>query len=199
MLEGRAWPKPSLRLSCMCCRDLSAPNRTGCHEPSCFDPHFAPLLGLTTVMHAKPTSMRARHWHERLIIKAMRLLAAPTPGPSAGEELLRGAGMDEDGISALAAVVALLPRFLPAARLHDIDSPFVSSGEILLLGELARRQRSEFARGALRWPLKVAPSLDRLLDASACALAAADLFLFYRTISAALDHAREIPRQGTIP
>jgi hypothetical protein len=125
------------------------------------------------------------------------LMAAPAPAASAGEELLRGAGMDEDGISALAAVVALLPRLLPAARLHDIDSPFVSPGEILLLGELARRQRSEPARGALRWPLKLAPSLDRLLDAAACALAAADLFLFHRTIAAALDHAREMPCLGT--
>ncbi|RRN63048.1 hypothetical protein [Caulobacter sp. 602-1] len=150
-------------------------------------------------MHAKPTNMRARHWHERLIIKAMRLLAAPAPGPSAGEELLRGAGMDEEGISALAAVVGLLPQMLPAARLHDIDSPFVSSGEILLLGELARRQRSAALRGALHWPLKLAPSLDRLLDASACALAAADLFLFYRTISAALGHAREMPSRGGAP
>lgn len=159
---------------------------------------LAPALGLTGVMRTKPTSMRARHWHERLIVKAMRLLAAPAPGPSAGEDLLRGAGMDQDGVSALAAVVALLPQLLPAARLHDIGSPFVSSGEILLLGELARRQRSAPTRGAVRWPLTLAPSLDLLLGASACALAAADLFLFHRTISAALNHAQEMSSQGIV-
>tara|TARA_A100001391_G_scaffold48685_1_gene28946 strand:+ start:9332 stop:9790 length:459 start_codon:yes stop_codon:yes gene_type:complete len=149
-------------------------------------------------MHAKPTSMRARHYHERLIIKAMRLLAAPVPGPSSGEDLLRRAGIEEEGISALAAVVALLPRMLPAVHLHGIGSPFVSSGEILLLGEIARRQRQRSVPqlGADRWPLKLAPALDLLLDASASALSAADLFLFHRTISAALDHAREMPELG---
>ncbi len=150
-------------------------------------------------MHAKPVSMRTRNGHERLIIRAMRLLAAPAPGPSSAENLLRRAGTDVEGISALTAVITLLPRMLPAARLHDVESPFVSSGEMLLLGELARRQRrrSEPLRGGVRWPLKLAPSLDLLLDASASALATAGLFLFHRTICAAFDHARAIPSQGT--
>ena len=151
-------------------------------------------------MYAKPTSMKARHWRERLIIKAMRLLAASAPQPSVGEELLRGAGVDQEGVSALAAAVTLFTRLSPSAHLHDINSPFVSPGEILLLGELARRQRRHCGldRGAVCWPLKLAPPLDRLLDVSASALAAADLFLLHRTISAALDHAREMPSQGLI-
>ncbi|WP_160736332.1 hypothetical protein [Altericroceibacterium endophyticum] len=145
--------------------------------------------------------MKARHYHERLIIKAMRLLAAPAPGPSSGEGLLRCAGIEEEGVSALAAVVALLPRLLPAARLHGIGSPFVSSGEIVLLGELGRRQRQRSASllGAKRWPLKLPPSLGLLLDTSASALSAADIFLFHRTISAALDYAREMPSPGISP
>ena len=182
-----------MRLNCVFRRNSRGSNRTQCYEPNSTDPPPAPA----PVMHAKPMTMRARHYHERLIIKAMRKLAAPAPVPSSGGELLRRAGVDEEGISALSAVVALLPRLLPAARLHDIASPYVSSGEILLLGELARRQRQRSVPmyAADRWPLKLAPSLDLLLDASASALSAADLFLFHRTITAALDRAREMPSQ----
>ncbi len=115
--------------------------------------------------------------------------------------MLERAGIDEGGISALVALIALLRDGAPRLHLHDVHSPFVSTGEIILLGELGRRQRlnpQPFRKG-VSWPLSAEPPLDMLLRAAATALGDAGLFIFHRTISRAGDLACEVaPRQEAI-
>lgn len=154
------------------------------------------------LLQGKVIALKTRHSTERLLILAMRHMAAPQPAPGRGQALLRKAGTSECGISNLSALVTLLPISLPILRLHDIASPFVSEGEILILGELALRQRAkpEPMRGGGRWSIDPDPALSLLLDASARALADAGLIIFHRTIFSALqlahDHAHN---QGTMP
>lgn len=152
------------------------------------------------LLQGKIISLRARHSTERLLILAMRHMAAPQPAPAYGHTLLRDAGTSEGGISTLSALITLLPAGLPIVRLHDVGSPFVSEGEILILGELALRQRTnpEPMRGGARWPIDLDPALSLLLDASARALADARLFIFHRTIFSALQIAHDQARlRGT--
>lgn len=137
-------------------------------------------------------TLTARHAGERFIIKAVRRLAAAPPAPVEGREMLERAGVSERGVSTLAALTALLPDMAPQLRLHDVGSPFVSSGEIVLLGELGRRQRlnPQPVGPTVLWPLSIEPSLDVLLRAAAAALCNADLTIPHRTISSAGDLAR---------
>ena len=154
------------------------------------------------MLQGKVIPLRARHSSERLLIVAMRHMAAQQPAPARGQALLREAGTSERGISTLSALMTLLPAALPIVRLHDITSPFVSEGEILLLGELALRQRAkaESMRGGGRWPFDLDPALGLLLDASARALADAGLIIFHRTIFSALQIAHDrAPCRGTMP
>lgn len=129
-------------------------------------------------------------------------MAAPHPAPAHGQNLLRNAGTCERGVSTLSALVILLPSQFAAARLNEVASPFVSDGEILVLGELALRQRvnPEPMRGNGRWPVELNPALALLFDAAAKALAEAGLFIFHRTIFSALQLAHEnAQRRGAIP
>ena len=154
------------------------------------------------MLHGKVIALRARHSTERLLILAMRHMGAPQPAPTHGQTLLRKAGTSECGISTLLALMTLLPAALPIVRLYDIASPFVSDGEILILGEIALRQRAnpEPMRGGGRWPIDLDPALSLLLDASALALADAGLFIFHRTIFSALQIAHDsASRRGTMP
>ena len=109
--------------------------------------------------------------------------------------MLARSGVSDCGTSSLAAAVTLLPVAVPGLRLHEIASPFVSEGEVILLGELARRQRvnPQPFRAGVRWPLSVEPSLDLLLSVAAKALGEAGLLIYHRTISSAGDLARELP------
>ncbi len=146
-------------------------------------------------------ALKARHSSERLLIQAMRHMAAPHPLPAHGETLLRNVGASERGVSTLSALVTLLPSHFPAARLNELASPFVSDGEILILGELALRQRikPEPLRGGARWPVDLDPAMSLLFDASARALAEAGLFIFHRTIFSALQLVhRNAPRRGVL-
>ncbi|WP_404479019.1 hypothetical protein [Novosphingobium sp. BL-52-GroH] len=152
-------------------------------------------------MLPKTLALTARHAGERLLVKAVRQLAAAPPARVEGRAMLERAGISERGVSTLAALVALLPDMAPHLRLHGVGSPFVSTGEIVLLGELGRRQRLSpqvFGPG-VHWPLSVDPSLDVLLRAAAAALRNADLTIPHRTISSAADLARGMTtRRGAI-
>ncbi|WP_343616984.1 hypothetical protein [Novosphingobium sp.] len=154
------------------------------------------------LFQGKVIALKSRHSTERLLIAALRHLAAPQPGPARGKDLLREAGTSERGISTLSALMTLLPRSLPIVRLHDIASPFVSEGEIFILGELALRQRTkpEPMRGGARWPIDLEPALNLLFEAAARALADAGLVIFHRTIFSALQRAHDqVPRRGIMP
>ncbi|WP_168356020.1 hypothetical protein [Sphingomonas gei] len=146
-------------------------------------------------MFAKIMSLRSRHVGERLIIAAARHIAGRPPEVAEGRAMLARTGVSDGGTSSLTAAITLLPAAVPGLRLHEISSPFVSEGEVILLGELARRQRvnpQPFRAGVL-WPLSVEPALDRLLGDAAKALGDAGLLIYHRTISSAGDLARELP------
>jgi hypothetical protein len=142
-------------------------------------------------MFAKVMSLRTRHAEERLIIAAARHIAGHPTAVAQGRAMLARSGVSDEVPQSL----TLLPVAVPGLRLHEIASPFVSEGEVILLGELARRQRvnpQPFRAGVL-WPLSVEPSLDLLLSVAAKALGEAGLLIYHRTISSAGDLARELP------